>query len=91
MKENKAILRRYYEAGSAEQGARIMQEGMRQIAGELNDLVNRHIEDLPLLIACIKGAMPHWERHLGENGRFVCEGLMRGMMTIDETLLRAKK
>lgn len=63
---------------------RLVQE---EIGATLNELVNRHPEDLPLVVACIKSSIPHWERAMGESGRAVCTDLLGAMMTVDVTAL----
>lgn len=64
---------------------KLMQE---EISETLNELVNRHPEDLPLVVACMKSGMPHWERALGENGRAVSADLLNAMMSVDVTALK---
>lgn len=77
------ILRKLYEAGPTADGGRILEEGSALIADDLNALVNTYGADLPLLVACIKSSMPHWERHMGKYGNELCRQFMESMMTID--------
>ena len=86
--EKTQYLRRFLESGANGEGADILQDGAHEIGKELNALCNRHINDMPLFIACIKSAMPHWERHLGKSGMKVCDDLCRSMLTVDGSALK---
>ena len=91
MMEKKGYLRQIYETQDTRECARILQEGMRQISRELNDLMNRHLEDMPMVLACIKGFMPHWERHVGSDGMQICSELLRDIVAVDVSLLRKEE
>ena len=84
------ILRKLYEAGPTADGGRILEEGSALIGHDLNTLVNTYGADLPLLVACIKSSMPHWERHLGESGMQLCSDILSMMMTVDASMLRGE-
>ena len=78
MENSKSILERAFEVNSAGgDGMAVLEELV------LNALVNRHPEDLPLVVAVVKSSLPHWERALGENGREVCKIIQSSMMTVD--------
>lgn len=79
------------KVGPGAAGEAVVQEGMAQIAEDLNALANGYRADLPLLVACIKGSLPHWERALGETGRELCREFMESMMTIDASMLKGEK
>lgn len=81
------ILRTLYEAGPTAEGGAILEQGAELIACDLNTLVNAYGVDLPLLVACIKSSMPHWERHLGESGMQLCRDMLSMMMTVDASML----
>ena len=84
------ILRKLYEAGPCREGMDALEKGTEMVARDLNALVNTYGEDLPLLVACIKSSMPHWERHLGESGMQVCSDILSLMMTVDASMLRGE-
>ena len=82
------ILKTVYESGPSRDGLAALEQGTKLIAKDLNELVNAYGADLPVLVACIKGSMPHWERHLGESGMALCHDVMSLMMTVDTSELQ---
>ena len=66
----------------------ILQEGADEIGKDLNALVNKYADDLPLFMACVKGSIVHWERHLGESGMAACNELRKMMMTVDASEMK---
>lgn len=85
------ILKTMYELGATEAGVEALEKGTELVSKDLNAMVNAYGADLPLLVACIKGSMPHWERHLGEAGMEVCRDIMRSMMVVDGSGLRGMR
>ena len=82
------ILKTVYERGPSRDGLAALEQGTKMIAKDRNELVNAYGADLPVLVACIKGSMPHWERHLGESGMELCHDVMSLMMTVDTSELQ---
>lgn len=87
---SKSIFERAFDAEELDgSGMDVLEKLTQEEIGEtLNELVNRHPEDLPLVVACIKSSMPHWERAMGENGRAVSAKLLSAMMSVDVTALK---
>lgn len=77
------IMETMYERGPSRDGFAALEQGAKMIAKDLNELVDAYGQDLPLLVACIKGSMPHWERHLGESGMALCRNIMSAMTAVD--------
>lgn len=89
---SKSIFKRAFDAEALDgSGMDVLEKLTQKEIGEtLNELVNRHPEDLPLVVACIKSSMPHWERAMGESGRVVCDNLLNAMMSVDVTALKGE-
>lgn len=87
---SKSIFERAFDAEELDGSGMDVLEKLTQeeIGATLNEMVNRHPEDLPLVVACIKSSMPHWERAMGESGRVVCDNLLGAMMSVDVTALK---
>ena len=75
--------RKAAETKNMAEAVEILRAGADEIGKDLNALVNKYVDDLPLFMACLKGGMVQWERHLGEIGMAACNELMQLMMTVD--------
>lgn len=87
MREESRWLRQVMEAETNEKAMALLEQGAQAIGRELNELANRHREGMPLLLACVKGCLPHWERYAGEAGNAFCRTVMEHMMTVDASAL----
>lgn len=85
--ERGEILKTLLENGLNVGGMDVLEKGAEMVGRDLNALANAYGPDLPLLVACIKSSMPHWERHLGEDGMELCRDIMSVMMTVDASEL----
>lgn len=86
--ERGEILKTMMETGPNRDGMDVLEKGAEMVGRDLNALANAYGLDLPLLVACIKGSMPHWERNMGESGGELCRNIMSMMMTVDASELR---
>ena len=86
--ERGEILKTVMERGPNRGGLDALEKGAEMVGRDLNALANAYGQDLPLLVACIKSSMPHWERHLGESGGILCRNIMSMMMAVDASELR---
>ena len=69
--------KRIAEAGGLDEVMPILKEALREISEDMEKMLNKYQQDMPLLLVCMRQTLPHVERFAGKDGRDLADEICK--------------